>query len=326
MTPDIYVEWLRRQGHHVIRSESSYWYDAGPRVFQAFPYHWLIHPSEDELAGFLTENRAIALRYSTTLDAGQGKVSYHVVCVDPGYDITILPRQARQNVRRGFENAVIERIPISRLANEGWTMRRDSLERQGRTGAETEKGWRRMCESAEGLPGFEAWAAISNGELAASFLAFQCEDWYTLPYEQSATASLESRINNAIFYSVTHEAINRPGVSGVFFCLHSLDAPHTVDQFKFRMGLTPRPVCQRVVFHPWLSPFLGKPSSLLVKKLVDLRPNSPSFAKLEGLYRFFLDGHIPPAEQDWPECLQACKSQLLESFSHTHDTFAYETG
>ncbi len=83
MNVENFAEWLRRQGHHVVRSKSSYWYDAGPRVFQAFPYHWLIEPSPGELRG-LTLGRAIAaLRYSAPLSAAEGFVSYHVVLHRP---------------------------------------------------------------------------------------------------------------------------------------------------------------------------------------------------------------------------------------------------
>lgn len=315
MNAEVFAEWLRRQGHQVIRTESSYWYDAGPRVYQAFPYHWLIEPSQAELKGIFMDYKAIALRYSTPLSAPSGKISYHVVCMDPGYDVAGLPRQTRQNVRRGLESATIELIPISRLADEGWLMRRDSLERQGRVDAETEQGWRRMCQSAEDLPGFEAWGAICDGQLAASFLAFQCEDWYTLPYEQSATAYLESRINNAIFYSVTNEAIHRSGISGVFFCLQSLDAPASVDQFKFRMGMTARVVRQRVTFHPWLEPFLGKPVYSMVKGWLERQPNRPALAKMEGMLRFYQEGKSLPLEQDWPACLSERRNEFLEGLN-----------
>ena len=313
MNAEIFAEWLRRQGHQVIRSPSSYWYDAGPHVYQAFPYHWLIMPSQTELRSLLLDCNAVALRYSAPLSTSCGKVSYHVVCEDAGYELPALPRQTRQNVRRGLEVASIEPIPISRLASEGWQLRLETLERQGRTGAETEEAWQRLCWSAQDLPGFEAWGAICDGQLAASFLAFQCEDWYTLPYEQSATAYLESRINNAIFYSVTHEAIHRTGISGVFFCLQSLDAPASVDQFKFRMGLTARPVRQRVVFHPWLEPFLGKPVYSVVKRLLDRQPNRPALAKMEGMLRFYQEGNCLPLEQDWPTCLSDRRNELSEA-------------
>ena len=79
MNADTFAEWLRRQGHRVVRTPSSYWYDAGPRVFQAFPYHWLIEPSNREVRNLMLERGIAALRYSTPLTASSGAVSYQVV-------------------------------------------------------------------------------------------------------------------------------------------------------------------------------------------------------------------------------------------------------
>ena len=52
MNAEIFAEWLRRQGHSVVRTTSSYWYDKSSRVYQAFPYHWIIQPTEEELINF----------------------------------------------------------------------------------------------------------------------------------------------------------------------------------------------------------------------------------------------------------------------------------
>jgi hypothetical protein len=313
MNPENFANWLRRQGYRVVRTRSSYWYEADLRVYQAFPYHWVIEPSERELRGLLVGNNAIALRYSTPVTSPRGKVSYHVVCDDPAYDLPSLGRQTRQNVRRGREYASIEQIPISRLASEGWRLRRDSLERQGRLGAETEEWWQRLCTSAEDLPGFEAWGAIHGGELVASFLAFTCDHTFTLPHEQSASAHLEHRTNNAIFFAVTQEAFRRPSISEVFFCLDSLDAPASMDQFKFRMGYRAKPVRQRVVFHPLLAPLFNQATYAGVNWLLDLRTDSAALAKAKGMIHFYLEGKRPPAEQDWPECLSSRRSESLEA-------------
>lgn len=313
MNAESFAEWLRRQGYRVLRTPSSYWYEAGSRVYQAFPYHWLIEPSEAELRGLLVRNSAIALRYSTPVASPRGKVSYHVVCDDPAYDFPFLSRQTRQNVRRGLKYARIERIPMARLATEGWRLRQDSLERQGRVGAETEEWWQRLCTSAEDLPGFEAWGAVHDGELVASFLAFTCDHHFTLPHQQSSSAHLRYRINNAIFFAVTQEAFRRSGIAEVFFCLHSLDAPESVDQFKFRMGFTAKPVRQRVVFHPLLAPLFNQTSQALVKRLLDRQTGNAALAKAEGLIRFYLEGKRPPTRQDWPECLSSRKTELLQA-------------
>ena len=320
MNAEVFAEWLRRQGYRVLRTPSSYWYEAGSRVFQAFPYHWLVEPSERELRELLVKNNAIALRYSAPLTSTQGKVSYHVVCQDPAYDLPSLSRQARQNVRRGLEYATIEPIPMARLASEGWRLRRDSLERQGRTGAESEEWWRRLCGSAEDLPGFEAWGAIHDGELVASFLAFTCDNHFTLPHEQSSSAHLKHRANNAIFFAVTQAAFKRPGISEVFFCLHSLDASESVDEFKFRMGFTRKPVRQRVVFHPLLVPCLNGVSHALIRRVLTRRPDNATLAKAEGMVRFYLEGKRPPSGQELPECLIERGSEWIEAIPQDAET------
>ena len=310
MNAGVMAEWFRRQGYRVIRTPSSYWVEASARVYQAFPYHWLIEPSERELNDLLLKHNAIALRYSAPLTAPQGKVSYHVVCEDPAYDLATLPRQTRQNVRKGLEYATVEPIPLARLAEEGWRLRLDTLSRQGRAAAESEAWWRRLCMSAVDLPGFEAWGALHDGQLTASFLSFTCDDCFTLPHEQSASAHLEYRVNNAIFYSVIREALGRPGISGLFFCLQSLDAPASVDEFKFRMGCTAKPVRQRVAFHPLLAPLIGKLGHAAARRLMERYPSQATPAKLEGMLRFHLEGKCAPSAQQWPECLASREGEL----------------
>lgn len=300
---DSFVEWLRRRGHRVVRTESSYWYDQGPRVYQAFPYHWLIEPPEAELRGFLRQTKALALRYSTPLSASCGKLSYHVVFEGPSFDLASLPRQARQNVRKGMEFARVERISMTELMEEGWRLRSETLARQGRQQAEDLDWWRRVCMCAEDLPGFEAWGAIHEGELVSSMLAFACDDCYTFLLQQSASAHLKHGINNTIFYCITNQVLQRPEIRRVFVCLHSLDAPPDVDEFKFRMGYTPKPVRQRIVVHPLLAPLFNRFSLSLVTRMLGYRPGNPTLAKAEGMIRFYVEGKRALHDQPVPEPL-----------------------
>ncbi len=301
MNAQIFAKWMERQGYKVVKTQSTYWYEAGRRVFQAFPFHWVIRPSDDELMAMLLKHNAAALRFSTPIGNTRGLPSYHIVCNDHNYDLTGLPRQARQNVKRGLKHAEVERIEFSRLAAEGWRLRKDTLIRQGRSRAETETWWRRLCLAAKGLEGFEAWAAVSNGQLSAAFLAFQCDDYYTLPYAQSATEHIGTRVNNAMFYQVTRTALNRPGISSVFYGLHSLDAPASVDQFKFRMGYQAKPVRQQVVFHPCLNPMVNKVSHAVIERLLKRFQGNYFLAKTEGMLRFCLEGKRSINQQDATE-------------------------
>lgn len=304
MNAEVFAKWMRLQGFKVVHTKSSYWYDTGYRVFQAFPYHWVINPSEDEIRRLLVDNNAIALRFSAPLNSGKGKVSYHVVCDDPDYDIKMLPRQARQNVKRGSKNVRVEQIPISRLVDEGWRLRKETLERQGREGAETRRWWVKLCRTADKLPGFEAWGAMCENRLVASFLGFRCDKCYILPYEQSETALIKRRVNNAIFYHVTQAALKRGDVASVFYGLESLDAPASVDQFKFRMGYMAMAIRQRVVFHPLLVRFANGLSHKLIARIVQRYPGNYFLTKAEGMLRFHLQGKMPIWDQHLPDVLE----------------------
>jgi len=167
--------------------------------------------------------------------------------------------------------------------------------------------------SAQDLPGFEAWGAMRDGQLIASVLAFMCDDCYLLLYEQSATAHLKSRVNNAIFFYVTHEALKRRGVSRVFLGLQSLDAPSSVDRFKIRMGYTPKRVGQRVVFHSLFSPFASGMTYKLVNALRQHYRNSNFLAKTEGMLRFYRQGNRFSCEPQWPERLNGGQGDLSKT-------------
>jgi len=304
MNAEIFAEWMRRQGHRVFRTASSYWYDAGPHVLQAFPYHWLITPDEKEIRDLMVGNKIAALRYSTPLDFPKGMVSYHVVLHQP-YELEKLRSQARNGVKRGLGHFKVEQISFERLATEGWVLQQDTLARQDRLRSMTQAEWERLCRSADGLEGFETWAAISNGELAGAVIICRIEDVFNVPYAMSHSRFLPDHVNNVIFYVVSREMLGREGVNGIFFTVQSLDAPANVDEFKFRMGFEPRAVRQRVDFHPFLNPFATPMVHTWVQKLLQRDSSNPRLAKAEGMLRFHVEGELSITEQEWPECLAA---------------------
>lgn len=303
MSTGIFTEWLRHQGHQVFQTKSSFWVDAGPRIYQAFPYNQLITPSDEEINQFLRQQRALALRYSTPLAAKTGAASYHVILDEPEYRLEMLPKKARYDVRKGLREAQIESVSFTRMANEGWQLRLETLQRQGREKAETQAWWQKLCLSADGLSGFEAWAALIEDQMVASLIAFTCDDTCSILYQQSSTEHLSLGVNNALAFEFSREALSRPQTKRIFYGLHSLDAPPSVDQFKFRMRFVAKPVRQRVVFHPLLAPFFNNPTHALLRGLLRLRPGNPTLSKAEGMVRFYLQGQLPLSEQEWPPVL-----------------------
>lgn len=303
MNAEYFAEWYRRQGITVIRSSSSYWYEASRYVYQAFPYHWLIEPDEQELDELLRGNRMAALRYSTPITSPEGCISYHAVCENPEYSIELLDRRSRQNIRNGLNNCRVTQISIEQLAEEGWSLESDTANRQGRRLRTDEIKWRNRYLAAADLPGFEAWGAMVDDRLVASLFTIQVEDWCEMISQQCHRDYLKARVNNALTYFVTQTMMKRSGIKGIFYTLQSLDAPPSVDEFKFRMGYQARPVCQRVVFHPWMRPWIGEKTLWLTRNFLRLDPSNPIFAKADGMLRFYLKGRKPLEVQDWPECL-----------------------
>lgn len=311
MTVENITEWFRRQNHRVAYTESSYWFDASPLVYQAIPYHRLITPSDDELRNFFSKNKAIAIRYSAPLDHPEGQLSYHVIYDKTNYELSDLPKKARHDVTKGLQYASYETIPLSRLANEGWNLRKETLMRQGRQNAETKRFWETLCLSADGLSSFEAWGALHEGQLVSALLACTIDDTVNIYYQQSLTRHLKFGINNALTFVFTHEVLKRAGIRTIFYGLHSLDAPSSVDSYKFRMGYIPKPVRQRVVINPQIAPLIRPFTHTLIKALMKILPQVPQIAKAEGMARFYLQGKQAISEQEWPDILSEMRATVF---------------
>jgi hypothetical protein len=313
MNADTMAEWFRRQEQRVFHAAGSYWVELAPRVYQAFPYHKLLRPDDNELKEMLRSRRAVGIRYSAPVDSAEGMISYHVVYSGKDYSMAQLPAKARYDVRKGLGSFQIEPISLARLASEGWELRHETLVRQGRTQAESKHWWETLCQRADGLPGVECWGAIekATGKLASALFAFICDDCFCILYQQSLTEKLPLGVNNVLSYVVTETVLKRPELNEVFYGLHSLDAPASVDAFKFRMGFTAKPVRQRVVFHPWLAPLFNTVTHSAVRWLLAMKPGHPTLTKAEGMIRFSLEGKRPLSEQQWPEALTEQRAKLL---------------
>jgi hypothetical protein len=307
VTPETFAEWLERQHHRVVRTPSSWWYEASPHVYQAFPLHWVVRPQEGELLELLRRERAVALRYSTPLDAAMGRVSYHAVCADREYGLQTLEGRARNAVRRGLERCKVERVPLELLAEEGWQLEVDTCRRQGREVPLSREEWRRRYRSAAQLSGFEGWGAIVGGRLAASLLCFRIEDWCEIISQQCLAEFLGARVNNALTFVVTQSMLRRQEGLSVFYTLQSLDAPDSVDHFKFDMGYVAKALRQRVMFHPWAETIVRPWTHRLISQVQRRNPSSRLLGKAEGMIRFYLEGKRPAPEQAWPKCLKMAR-------------------
>jgi hypothetical protein len=300
VTSEVFAEWLRRQGTEVIRTSAGAWHAQGPRVYQAFPYHVLLTPRDEDLQALLRGRGGVGLRYSTPLTAGAGCLSYHVVCDDRDYGLDRLSPWSRKSVRRGLRDCRVEPITFERLADEGWRLQRDTLDRQGRSRGPTRQAWRARCLAAVDLPGFAAWGTLAEGELVASATTCRIDDWVYILSQQSAREFLSRQVNSVLAFVLTRATLRQPGVRAILYGVHSLDAPPSVDRFKFGMGYTARPVRQRVVFRAGLAPAFNAATHGLLRLARRAAPRSATLAKAEGMVRFYRLGRLPLRRQPLP--------------------------
>lgn len=313
---DVYADWLRRRGYNVVRTKTCYWFNAGTRIQQAF-FNQIIQPTDEEIKKLLFDSKSLALRYSLPVGGVSGKLSYHVVYQGPKFEISSFSKKVRHDISHGLEYATYEPISFARLANEGWEVRVETLTRQGRIEAEHKDWWHRLCMSAEGLPGFEAWGAMHDGKLCASILGFydSVDRCYSVLYQQSRTQDLKFGVNNTLAYAVSNHALSLAPDVSIFYGVHSLDAPASVDEFKFRMGFIAKPVRQRVVFTPLIPSFCTDLAYKGLKIANQALPSNATFAKAKGMLYFYLQGKLPLIEQDWPETLLPQKENILAQAS-----------
>ncbi len=130
-----------------------------------------------------------------------------------------------------------------------------------------------------------------------------------MPYELSHRKFLGKRIDNALCYDVSRNLLSRENVEGIFFKVQSLDLPSTADDFKLQMGLIPRPVRQKVDFHPWLRPLATTATHRFFEGLVQRQHGMPMLTKTEGMLRFYIEGKQPMVKQNWPACLISGKRE-----------------
>jgi hypothetical protein len=277
MNPEIFSEFLARQGHHIVKTESCYWYDAQPWFYFYYPYHCLLTPDEEELNKVFGAEHCIGMRFFVPMDS-IGKNSYMIVCSDKNYDIaSVDAKSARRQTRRGLENFEIRQFSLRELATLGNSLNHDTLSRQNRNPRIwSERKWQPYCRAAEGLDGFEAWGAFTGKKLASFMVTFQMEDHFTILHP-----------NNALVFHVTKLKLASPEVAAVYYGPQSLAAPESLDTFKFRMGFQKRPMKQKIVFNPLLRPFVNRFSAGIVRAVATSMPRSDRWQKLDGTVRFY---------------------------------------
>ncbi len=286
-----YAGFLRALGHHVVRTDSGYWYNANRFFLLSAPPHRLYDPSERELRRIFLRLPCLGVRFAAP-SHGRGTLSYQLVCDDPAYGWSSLSANVRSKVRRGLKRCEIAPAACSVLAAAGRRAHVDTLARQRRDDSLCGHAWERFWDVAGATPGFEGWGAWIHGELAAFLVSVTFDDGVEFLLARSSNDELGAYPNNALIFAVTEEMLVRRRAPKVTFGLESLEPVESLDQFKFSMGFRRQVLRQRIVFRPSVRALLRSGAvRALCRRWIERRGSEAVFwRKAAGLLRFAEEG------------------------------------
>ena len=287
MSTEHFAKFLAAIGHRVIRTEAAHWYDASWGFFLSVPSHQLLTPAPADLRAVLRQQPCFGVRFPAPIE-GPGKLSYQIVCEASDYGIELLSANVRSKVRRGLRRCEIAPVPFPIVATSGLAANQDTLTRQGRRARLNERRWGSYWRAAAATPGMEAWGAFVGGELAAFLVSVELGDCVEFLLARSRSDRLDAYPNNALIFRVAEEMLVRRGMREITFGLESLEPVEPLDQFKFSMGFRPKPLRQRVIFHPLVREVLQPAAvrAFFYRRAQHRRAGAVFWRKAAGLLRF----------------------------------------
>ena len=288
MNTNNYAEFLQIMGYRVLETKSTFWYEVNPFSYISFPFDRLINLDEEEVSNIWHRSNAMVIRYPT-FESSKGYKSYRLICDNKNYNLYSLSKKARNQTRRGLESCLVREIDFSYLVKHGEGLYISTLLRQGRNvPAGLSNYWKKYCETASKIVGFQAWGAFVEGQLAAFLIGFLMDNCFNVFIQRSAQRMLRHYPNNALVYTVTKDVLSREEINEISFGLEPLQLElEGLDHFKVSMGFKKCEIKQRVLFRPPLHGIVVRTGSIILR-LAEKNSEKEFWRKLGGAVTFAL--------------------------------------
>ncbi len=302
VSPQHYASFLERMGHTVRQVHDLWWFNSSRGVYTCFPFD-----RESDAAGLpireILKRDGLAVRFACPLS--QGIPSFRIVCRDRNYDLPALRSRTRTQVRRGLEACAVERVDFAVLRKSAIPLNADTLIRQGRRVPQNlESYWQKYFAEAARTEGAEAWAAFTDGQLAAYLIAFTVADVTNLLIVRSSLDHLAKFPNNALLFRFLHDRLRDPQISQVVYGYESIKPGlESLDQFKTGMGFEQVAVGQRIELTGWVQPLINRFTTPTALRILQRYGRGETLAKLQGLLTWY-------SRQPLRADMAACTSEL----------------
>jgi hypothetical protein len=193
----------------------------------------------------------------------------------------------RRNVRRGLSELRIASLSPDQLLIHGVQAFCDTRKRVGLSDGTLENFHQRFSLRAK-CPAHVFLGAWKGDELAAFLSITEVDDWASIEGCFSRTDLLNSRPNDLLMYTALSQYLIEEGRRLVSYGLSSAQAEsnaETLHVFKTKVGFQAKPVHRAFVFHPILSPFVGRTTLGIIGFLLHIWPGSRLLKKAEGVLR-----------------------------------------
>jgi hypothetical protein len=300
MHAEVFSEFYRLRGYYVVRSPSAWWYMAHSRFLMSVPYHHEIAPTAGEMKDLFAAHPAVVGARYFGPESGPGAASFLLTCRDKGYDLQALGRKARNQTRVGLRGCEVRPLTWAETSA-AFDLSRETCARQGRKPEFSANGWKRLCDAAEALPGFQPWGSLVEGRLAACAIVLDCGRYANILYQYSRTSLLPQYPNNALTFVMTRDLLRRPGTEVVCYGPEPLEDLADLNRFKVQMGYGEQPINQLCVVS---SRWRAAASPLVHKSLATMArwtPVGSFFRRAAGVSRLVQATLAAPAPENRAE-------------------------
>jgi hypothetical protein len=251
-----------------------------------------VQPSATVIRDILWRRRALVATYLLEPDSEHPPNATLFVCTDPEYSIEKLPKDRRQNVRRGARELRIEPITVQQVLAHGLQAFSDTRNRVGLTDG-TADGFARRFGLRGRCPSHVFLGAWHQQTLVAFLSITEVDDWAEIEGAFSSNTSRLLRPNDTLVVAALMEYLIRRRCKLVSYGLSSIQRETNASglhEFKTKLGFEPRPVHRAFIAHPILAPFVNRATRHGVRAALALAPHNRMLKKCEGLLSTMLAG------------------------------------
>jgi hypothetical protein len=213
---------------------------------------------------------------------------FEYICTNPDYDVGMLSKQGRRDVRRGQNRLTTRPTTWDELIEHGLAAYNDTAERHGLL-AVTHETFAAHVTQLRQCPFFEIWGAWNDDGLAAWNNILKVDDWAQFQSGCSHHSTWSSFPNNVLHYEATRTFLceeKRRLVSLGFSNIEGGSGMLSLHKFKLRAGFTAVPRCRVIVPNWKLRPFVSsRICSRILDRLARGRPTAGMIGRLANISR-----------------------------------------